>query len=37
MFVFLFSPTQRRPHGWPKNIGDLYALKFIYAMENIPS
>jgi hypothetical protein len=37
MFVFLFSPTWRRAHGWPKNIGDLYALKFIYSMEKSPT
>jgi hypothetical protein len=37
VFVFLFSPTWRRPHGWPKNIGDLYAQKFIYSMEKNPS
>jgi len=27
VFLFLFSPTSRWPHEWPKHIGDHCAIK----------
>jgi len=30
VFLFLFSPTSRWPHEWPKHVGDHCAIKLIH-------